>query len=155
LSVSCADPNIAAQFAVPISAEIEGLEIGADLLEQGSRYALPANTSALANFTTATMARFEASGGTYLFDEGLSSFGAYQPSTNTIFLGPGADASTMAEELYHFQQTERGLNQVWTQGLKTEKSLEPYESFMFGHHIQPRDAAFLSQSLWRYLGTKS
>lgn len=36
-----------------------------------------------------------------------------------------------------------------------EKSLEPYESFMFGHHVEPKDAAFLRQSVRQYLGIKS
>lgn len=34
------------------------------------------------------------------------------------------------------------------------KSLEPYESFMFGHHTEPKDAAFLRQSLRQCLGIK-
>jgi hypothetical protein len=36
-----------------------------------------------------------------------------------------------------------------------EKSLEHYESFMFGHRIEPKDAAFLRQSFRQYLGVKT
>jgi hypothetical protein len=107
-------------------------------LEHGYRYFIPigaADVSGATSFTTPGYAQTYGSAfGTGNFATGTATT-TYTPPQTYRFFKPGVTLTIKMSN--------------------NAKSLQPSESFMFGHHTEPKDAAFLRQSLRQYLGIKS
>lgn len=77
------------------------------MFQNGARYVLPADRTAVNAFNKSALADFRASGGTIVNTKTAQGFnGRYNPITNTMELAPGRHLDTLTEELIHFRQAQ-------------------------------------------------
>ena|SRR5271167_1141933 len=106
-------------------------------LEHGYRYFIPLGASDVSGASSFTIPGYAQTYGSAVATGNFATGTAittYTPSQTYRFFKPGVTVTIKMSN--------------------NAKSLEPYESFMFGHHTEPKDAAFLRQSLRQYLGIK-